>query len=91
MAQKYPMNILSKSEEKKSRLRIVFDTFVLLGVIMSWFTGSVVPLLVAGMLFCICALSWRTEAQRQKYRSGWIALALCTFVVGAALTIYLKK
>lgn len=86
-----PISKLSKPEEQKSRLRIVFDSFALLGGVTTWFFGSVVPLLVAGGLFCICAFEWRTEAQRQKYRSGWIALALCVFVASAAVAIYLKR
>jgi hypothetical protein len=85
------MNLLSTSEEKKSRLRIVFETFALLGAIMTWFTGSVVPIFAAGVLFCICALNWRTDVQRQKYRTAWIAIVLVGFVAGTAVAIYLKK
>jgi hypothetical protein len=87
----YSMNLLSSSDEKKSRLQIVLETFALLGAIMSWFVGNIIPLLVAGGLFCITALSWRTEAQRQKYRSGWIALALCAFAAGTAAAAYFKR
>jgi hypothetical protein len=85
------MNQLSSPAEKKSRLQIVFETFALLGAIMSWFMGSIIPLLVAGVLFCIAALAWRTEAQRQKYRSVWITLALCAFVAATAGAVGLMR
>jgi hypothetical protein len=84
------MNLLSSSEEKKSRLRIVFEGFALLGAVTTWFFGSIVPLFVAAMLFCVAALNWRTEAQRQKYHTGWIALALCASVAGTVVATYCK-
>lgn len=85
------MHITFPAPKEKSRLAIVFETFVTLGVIMTAMVQSIIPLLGAGVLFCVCALNWRTEVQRQKYHDRWIALALCLLVAGIGVAAYFRK
>jgi hypothetical protein len=85
------MNASTACKESKSRLAIVFETFLLLGFILSGTLRSFIPLLVAGVLFCISAIYWRNDAQRQKYHTGWIASALVLLVVTLAFAIYFRK
>jgi hypothetical protein len=83
------ISISKNAERSRSRLVVVLETFLLLGFWVSASVHSYVPLLAAGVLFCIAALAWRTEEQRRKYRTEWIALLLGALVLAIPAAIQL--
>ena len=83
------ISISTNVEKSRSRLVIVFETFLLLGFWVSASLRNYVPLLVAGVLFCIAALAWRTEEQRKRYRTEWIAALLGALVLAIPAAIHL--
>ena len=83
------MNLTLPGGREKSRLLIVLETFLLLGFWASTSLHSVVPLLIAGVLFCVGALYWRSDAQREKYRTEWIVVLLGALVVAIPFVIHL--
>jgi hypothetical protein len=85
------MDISQSAERGKSRLEIVFETFLFLGLWASVAINHIVPMLIAGVLFCVAAICWRTDEQRIKYRTAWIGLALGVLVIGIGLSVYFRS